>query len=118
MAQFSFDMGGLEKGLSKLENKADAAIRMYAETGSKKLEEYAKENRKWTDRTGHARQRLTGSVATISQGYRIYLAHGVDYGIWLELAHEKKFSIIPETLEQVGTLQIMPGFKKLFERLG
>lgn len=118
MSKLSFDMGGLENGLSKLENKADAAIRMYAETGSKKLEGYAKENRKWTDRTGHARQRLTGSVATISQGYRIYLAHGVDYGIWLELAHEKKFSIIPEAIEQVGTLQIMPGLKKLLERLG
>ena len=54
MAGFSFNMGDLEKGLNLLENKADAAIRMYAETGGQKLVDSAKENRKWTDRTGRA----------------------------------------------------------------
>lgn len=115
---FSMDTSDLLKGLTSLESKADMAIRMLAEQGAEKLRDYAQENRKWTDRTGHARQRLSGSVSTISSGYRIYLAHGVDYGIWLELANGKRFSIIPQTIEYVGTFEIMPGFKKLLERLG
>jgi hypothetical protein len=104
-------------GLADCESKADIAIRMLAEQGALQLQNSARENRKWTDRTGHARQRLTGYVGKIPEGYRITLAHGVDYGIWLELAHEKRFSIIPRTIEYVGTFEIMPGFQRLIERL-
>lgn len=118
MAGFSFDVDDLERGLEKMASKIDDAFRIYAETSGQKLVDAAKENRKWTDRTGHARARLNSSVATISSGYRIYLAHGVDYGIWLELAHGKRFAIIPQTIEYVGTFEIMPGFNKLLERLG
>lgn len=118
MAGLRFDLSGMISGLADCESRADMAIRMLAEQGALQLQNSARENRKWTDRTGHARQRLTGSVATISHGYRIYLAHGVDYGIWLELAHGKRFAIIPQTIEYVGTFEIMPGFEKLLERLG
>jgi hypothetical protein len=104
-------------GLADCESKADIAIRMLAEQGALQLQNSARENRKWTDRTGHARQRLTGYVGKIPEGYRITLAHGVDYGIWLELAHEKRFAIIPRTIEYVGTFEIMPGFQRLIERL-
>lgn len=118
MSGLSFKLDDLYKGLDKLEDKSDSAIRMYAETGGQKLVSSAKENRKWTDRTGRARASLNSSVAKISSGYRIYLAHGVNYGIYLELAHEKRFAIIPQTIEYVGTFEIVPGFEKLLERLG
>ena len=117
MAGFRLDAEGLLKGLANFESKADTAIRMYAETSAKKMENFAKENRRWTDRTGHARQRLNGYTSKISNGYRIYIAHGVDYGLWLELAHEKRFAILPQTIEYVGTFEIMPGFEKLMERM-
>ena len=81
------------------------------------LRDSAQENRRWTDRTGQARQRLNGYVGKIAEGYRITLAHGVDYGLWLELANEKKYSIIPQTIEYVGTFEILPGFERLLERL-
>lgn len=113
-----FDMSGLVNGLKLVPDKADLAIRMYAEQGALQMQNFAKENRRWTDRTGHARQRLTGTVGKIENGYRITLAHGVDYGIWLELANEKRYSIIPQTIEYVGTFEILPGFEKLLERLG
>lgn len=115
--EFRFDYSKLASGLIGAEYRVNLAIRMYAEQGALQLQNYAKEHRRWTDRTGHARQRLTGYVGKISFGYRVYLAHGVDYGIWLELAHEKKYSIIPETIQYVGTTEIMPGFERLLERL-
>lgn len=114
---FSLDPSGLLNGLLNTQSKSDLAIQIYAEQGALKLQNFAKENRKWTDRTGHARQRLTGTSGKVQNGYQLTLAHGVDYGIWLELAHEKRFSIIPQAIQYVGTFEIMPGFQKLLERL-
>lgn len=114
---FKFDISGMVAGLSDLDSASDKAIRVYAEQGALKLQNFAKENRKWTDRTGQARQRLHGYVGEIPEGYRISLAHGVDYGIFLELANERRFSIIPQSIEYVGTFEIMPGFEHLIERL-
>lgn len=115
--KFKFDKSMLEGGLLDFENKAQVAIRMYAEQSALELQNYARKTARWTDRTGHARQRLTGDVLVASNGYKLRLAHGVDYGIWLELANEKRFAIIPETIEQVGTLKVMPGFERLLKRL-
>lgn len=115
---FKFDTSMLEGGLLDFETKAQAAIRMYAEQSALALQNSARQNAKWTDRTGHARQRLTGDVMIVANGYKLRLAHGVDYGVWLELAHEKRFAIIPQTIEYVGAYEIMPGFEKLLKRLG
>ena len=39
------------KKLSNVETKSQAAFRMFATEGAKKFENYAKQNRLWTDRT-------------------------------------------------------------------
>ena len=104
------------KRMADFSGRAPIAIHMYAETAAKKLESSAKQHAPWTDRTGHARQRLTGKVEGVANGYKIILAHGVDYGIWLELAHEKRFATIEPTIQREGP-QIMRGFTHLLERL-
>ena len=114
---FKFDISAMVAGLSDLESASDKAIRVYAEQGALQLQNFARENRKWTDRTGQARQRLHSYVGDIPAGYRITLAHGVDYGLWLELAYEKRSSILPQSIEFVGTFEIMPGFERLIERM-
>lgn len=108
------DSSSLDAGLSNL--MAPAVFKMYAETQAKNLEGYAKENRPWTDRTGDARKRLTGYVTDIPNGYRINLAHGVDYGIWLELAMEKRFAILEPTVRLKGP-EVVKGMHQLFDRL-
>ena len=67
---------------------------VFAQSGAQKMEQYAKKNRQWTDRTGRARQPLNGSAFRIDNGYRIHIAHGVYYGVYLEYAHENKYSIL------------------------
>lgn len=93
-----------------------AAVKMYAETQAKNLEGYAKQNRPWTDRTGDARKRLSGYVTEIPKGYRINLAQGVTYGIFLELAHEKRFAILEPTIRLKGP-EVVKGFENLLDRL-
>ena len=88
-----------------------------AESGAQKMEQYAKKNRKWTDRTGRARQSLNGSAFRIDNGYRIQIAHGVYYGVYLEYAHERKYAILERTITKVGMEQIMPAFHNFLDAI-
>lgn len=120
MSEFSFNSSGLEKGLNTFFGKsgrAQAALLAYAEASAIKLQNYSRDRAPWTDRTGHARQRLTCTTSTVVNGYKLTLAHGVDYGVWLELAHEKRFAIIQPTI-LANSNEIMSGLNKLLERLG
>ena len=78
-----------------------------------KIEKDAKQRAPWTDRTGQARLRLSAYVTEINPGVcEITLAHGVDYGIYLELAHEKRYATIMPSIER-NSSKIMKGFKTL-----
>lgn len=93
----------LDKGLAKFGPKASAAILMYASTKAIKLEHDMKYNRPWTDRTGMAKATLNAKVSQPNPNrVRITLAHGVSYGIWLELAHEKNYAIVGPTVQREG----------------
>lgn len=109
------DSKGLEEGLERLSSKSDIAVKAYLNTAERKLENYAKQNAPWTDRSGRARLGLNSYTEKTPFGYRLIIAHGVDYGIWLELAHEKKYAILNKTIQQ-NTNDIMKGFTKLIER--
>ena len=135
-----FNMDGLFKGLELLDDKAEMALKMYADTSSKKLEAYAKKHRPWTDRTAQARQRLKGTYKTIPNGYRLMLSHGVTYGKYLEatnnpnwknpnapgenqltglqteFAYERKFAIISPTI-RTKSPEIIKGLTNLLDRL-
>lgn len=100
------------KRLSDVETKSQVAFRMFATEGAKKFENYAKQNRPWTDRTGQARQRLTGWVEMFSDKIRIHIGHGVDYGIYLELANQRRFAVLQKTVNAVSP-EILEGFDEL-----
>lgn len=69
-------------------------------------ESYAKVSAPWTNRTGAARAGLSGKSSVRNASGAITLSHGVDYGIWLELAHGRRYAILPQTLQStVADLQ-------------
>lgn len=115
---FRMDTGDLSSRLTEAQSRFIAAVYRFAVTGANQLEAYAKENARWQDRTGDARRRLKGSTLEIENGYKLKLAHGVDYGIWLELAMERRYAIIEETIQRVGQEEIMPAFQGLLSQLG
>lgn len=116
MATIKFDATDLLNRLESAETKSQIAIKMYAQEGAKKFENYAKSHRPWTDRTGHARQRLVGWVETLSDKVRIYIGHGVNYGVYLELAHEKKYAILQPTVNAMSK-EVLQGYSKLMRYL-
>lgn len=79
------------------------AVRALADYIAAKIQNEARANAPWRDRTGNAR---TGLFAVADQAARdateIYLSHGhtIHYGLWLEVAHGQKYAIIMPTLER------------------
>jgi hypothetical protein len=64
------------------------------------LEAEAKQNALWTDRTSNARQGLQSWVDEPARGIvDVYLAHGVEYGKYLEFRWQGRYAIIFPTLE-------------------
>ena len=95
----SWDTKDVLKKLNDMQAKSRAALQIIADSAVKAMEKYAKTNARWTDRTGNARQRLKGSTRWEEKALIAAISHNVDYGMWLELCHEKKYAILEEALD-------------------
>lgn len=115
--EWNMNVDNLLNGIAAVDKRAQAAVEMYAKHQAKNLESYAKRNAPWTDRTGMARKSLNATTEKRSNGIRITLAHGVDYGLWLELAHEKRFAIVKPTVELRGN-EVLKGYAGLLNKMG
>lgn len=80
--------------------RAVAAIAQYTATA---MQNDAKANATWTDRTGNARTGLFGTSEAdfAAKVVTIYLSHGatIDYGRWLELANSGRYAVIMRTMQ-------------------
>ena len=83
--------GAIRKGLDEL-----------ADAWQPIIEDYMKINAPWTDRTSNARQTLNVTVDKSKDRTELVLAHGMEYGIYLELAHAGAWAIINPTLDIYG----------------
>lgn len=62
-----------------------------------------KTNALWTDRTSNARNGLHTGVEVGNDEIRLFLSHGMDYGVFLELAHGGNYAIVRPTADQYKT---------------
>jgi len=76
-----------------------SAVHDLATLFAAKIEAYAKQTAPWADRTGHARQGLTGTAVKTATGVILYLFHQATYGIWLEVKNAGRFAVILRSLE-------------------
>lgn len=76
--------------------------RRIAHEQAAEMEQYARSNAPWQDRTGNARAGLTATVEETGPIGTIVLSHGVSYGIWLEVGLSGKYSIIAPTIDIFG----------------
>lgn len=96
----------------RAERKVKAAIGLYAQTAAKKMEADAKRNAPWQDRTGAARNSLLGDFAWRNYNAVITLSGNMDYSVYLELAHEKRFAILKPTIDKF-TPEVLKGYQRL-----
>lgn len=102
----------IKAGLDNFQKNMLAKVAAVSELGAKQFEEYAKKNKIWENRTSDAWKYMTGAVTRIENGFRINLSHGVDYGIWLELAKNKKYAILEPTVRLMSP-NVLANFKQL-----
>lgn len=107
------DWGGTDRiviqNMQRYERRVYEAIRYVADYFAPVLENYAKANAPWVDRTGNARASLHAFKRELSEAVvELYLAHGMDYGIHLERRFQGRYAIILPTLQahypQVGQM--------------
>lgn len=82
------------------QDRRHAAMVLLAEHWAARLEGQMKAEAPWTDRTGAARKGLRGEALEAPDRLSIILAHGVDYGVFLELAHDGKYAILWPTAQR------------------
>ncbi len=107
--------GELANGLKVFSERQEQALGMYADTAAQMLQSHMKNTAPWTDRTGEARRRLSAKSEKVENGYQIELAHGVEYGINLELDYEKRYAVIQPTILEKSN-EVMQGFQGLLNR--
>lgn len=89
----------IKRQMQEYERRVYRAVVAVAEYMSAVLETYAKMNAPWTDRTANARQSLHAFVRDESPVVvRLFLAHGVEYGVYLETRWQGRYSVIWPTL--------------------
>lgn len=107
----------LKSGIDKFSGRIGTVVMMYATTKSVSLSAWMKTNRVWTDRTGMAKALLSTRVSRPDdKTIRITLAHGVEYGIWLELANNKNYAIIGPAISSQGP-EVVQGLKYILDNI-
>lgn len=101
--RIDYSQSTLKKGIDNMSEKLGAVILMYSATKASELQALMKQRRPWTDRTGMAKATLNAKVSQPQKDIvRITLAHGVEYGVDLELDHGKRYAIVGPTVRMEG----------------
>jgi len=93
----------LAKAVERYGDRVLIAVAAIAQRVATEMQNDAKAQASWTDRTGNARTGLFGtSEADFAEHVvTIYLSHGavIDYGLWLELANSGRYAVIMRTMQ-------------------
>lgn len=79
------------------------------------IENYARLNAPWKDRTTNARNGLIAQSGKQGSEYYIVLAHRVPYGIWLEVRWSGKYAIIMPTINEFSP-KVIATTNKILEK--
>lgn len=88
------------KGLNNYERRIHVALLALCADNAQRMQDDAKQNAPWQDRTRAARGGLTGSSDREGRYYLIVLSHTVFYGKFLELRWGGRWSIILKVINR------------------
>jgi hypothetical protein len=94
--------GDLPKNILKVDPYVRKRVFAAAKVMEPRSEAHLKSSAPWTDRTGAARAGLTARAEDRGSEMVVVLSHGVDYGIWLEIAHSGAYAVIVPSLPVLG----------------
>lgn len=129
---FRVETAEVETGLLKFSVTARRAVKAYLrDVGVPTLENYAKHNHRWTNRTGTLESGITASVyekgrannGRLQQDYTcgVEIYHtalnerGHKYGIYIETNYDGRYAILEETARIAGA-DVVAGMNNIIER--
>ncbi len=108
----------LARAVERYGDRVLTAVAAVAQRVATEMQNEAKANATWTDRTGNARTGLFGtSEADFARKVvTIYLSQGtaIDYGVWLELANSGRYAVVMRTME-AHYQDLMDMLKEIFQ---
>ncbi len=106
----------LTPGLATFPPKLNAAVAAVMQYHEATVQDYARDNAPWTDRTSNARNGLFARAYSTVRSHGIVLYHTLPYGIWLEVRWGGKYRIIVPTIQRQGVV-VMRSLQGLMRRM-
>jgi hypothetical protein len=101
-ASFTMITNPIPGRMARLKVGMPAVIDKAVQYEANESQNWMRNNAPWTDRTGNARQGLFARSFRRVSGWTIVLYHSVSYGIWLEIAMDRKYKIIEPAWRRCG----------------
>ena len=111
-----YDDKRLMRNVRDFDDNLRHAVRAVVDRRAAETEAWLRRNAPWTDRTGAARQGLFAIAHHGSTFEEIFMAYSVTYGIWLELANDRRFAVIGPAIRIQGEA-LMNDMKYLIDRM-
>lgn len=112
----TLDLGVLKASSLLMGASVNRAVDGLMLANAPKVQDYARSNAPWTDRTSNARNGLFARYSKSGDTRTITVYHTVPYGVWLEVRHSGKYAIIVPTVDNESK-RIMASAAKLLARL-
>jgi len=94
-------LGTVLGNLNKWAVEKKAGCEATAKVTAVAMQNYARTNKRWQDRTGNARAGLNGGSFWQNPFIlMIFIAHSMSYGVMLELSKDRKYAILEEARDK------------------
>ena len=100
--QFILNTGELKTNVSAVPAKVDKLVMAVMHRQAGVSEGEMRSQAPWRDQTGNARSGLHAVNVDATNEHGLILAHGVPYGIWLEVRWGGKYAIIYRSVVNAG----------------
>ena len=111
-----FDDKRLRRNLGTFDSRFKHSVGIVVDRRAAITESDLKTQARWTDRTGAARSGLMSIPIHGATFDEIFMAYSVTYGIWLEVAHDRKYAIITPMMRIAGDA-LMKDLQGLIDRM-
>lgn len=115
-AGFEFDDKHLRRNIESFRTDLRRNIGAVVDYNAAYSQSHLRTEARWTDRTGAARSGLFAVSSHYGNTYEIFMAYSVVYGIWLEVANNRKYAVITPAMRIIGD-KLMNDLQYLIERM-
>lgn len=114
---FSYDDRELRRNVSEFRTNLRRNIAAVVDYNAGYAQAWMREKAPWTDQTGAARSGLFAIPLEYGNTFEIFMAYSVHYGIWLEVANNRKYAILTPVMRIIGD-KLIKDMQHLIDRMG